>query len=281
MAIPSRAGAPAGRLVGVLILLIVFSGPLVFMALGSLGQPGLPPSEGQVDLVPDRPRWDNYSTAAGLVPLARQLVNTAAVVGVAVPVSVVVASLAGFAIAVGRRRQARLLILASLFAAFVPAAALWVPRVVVLKYLGLAGHPLSVTFPALIGTSPLFTLLFAVAFRQIPLSTVDAARSEGLGVLRTWWQVALPQVRGTTFAVAALSFVFHWGNVVEPLLLLTRETNQTVALGIRTLASLEPTFYPIFLAGAVLATLPGVVMFLLAQRNVFRVLSADEGTGRS
>lgn len=258
-----------GRLVGVLFLVLLFSAPLAAMLLGSLGQPGLPPPNGNLDLLPDSARWANYRDASTITPLWRQIANSALVVAVAVPVSVLVASLAGFVIAIGSPRQRHILVVVSLLAFFVPAAALWVPRVVMLKSVGLAGHPLSVTFPALIGTSPLFVLLFAMSFHQIPRSVIDAARSEGLGVLRTWWSVALPLTRTTAFAVAALSFVAHWGNVVEPILLLTRAENQTAALGIRALASLEPTFYPIFLAGAVIVTVPAVIVFLLTQRSFF------------
>lgn len=99
-----------GRGLGVLLLLLLFSAPLVAMVLGSLGQPGLPPPDGNLDLVPDSARWANYGDASTITPLARQIANTALVVVVAVPVSVLVASLAGFVITVGSTRQRHLLV---------------------------------------------------------------------------------------------------------------------------------------------------------------------------
>lgn len=269
MPAPTYARHVFAQVLGVAALALLFTAPLIVMVLGSLGTPGLPPPDGSLDLIPDSARWRNYEDAATITPLASQVRNSMLVVAVAVPVSVLVASLGGFAIVTGSARLRRTLIVASVLALLVPAAALWVPRVVLLKSVGVAGHPLSVTFPALVGTSPLFVLLFAVSCHQIPRTIFDAARSEGLSAWRTWWAVALPLSRPAVFAVAALSFVAHWANVIEPLLLLTRAENQTAALGIRTLGSLEPTFYPIFLAGAVIVTVPAVTVFLLAQRAFF------------
>lgn len=262
-----------------ILLASAFTLPLVIMVVGSLGTPGLPPPDGGLDLVPDAPRWANYRDAASIVPLRTQVLNSLLVVLVAVPISVLVGSLAGFAMAVGTRAQHRLLVVATLAALFVPAAALWVPRVAMVRWAGLAGHPLSVTFTALIGTSPLFVLLFALAHRRIPSSILDAARSEGLSALRTWWSVAVPLTRPTSYAVAVLSLVAHWGNAVEPLLLLTREERQTAALGIRALSSLEPTLYPIFLAGAVIVTVPAVAAFLLTQRAFFASATQSQPRG--
>ena len=57
---------------------------------------------------------------------------------------------------------------------------------------------------------------------------------------------------------------------MEPLLLLSREETWPVALGVRSLSTLEPTLYPLVLSGALIATIPPVVAFSLAQRALFR-----------
>lgn len=64
--------------------------------------------------------------------------------------------------------------------------------------------------------------------------------------------------------------LLHWSNVVEPLLLLSREESWPVALGVRSLSTLEPTLYPLYLSAALLATVPPVLAFVLAQRALFR-----------
>jgi multiple sugar transport system permease protein len=250
--------------------------PLVLMVAGSLATPGLPPPAGGVDLTPDAPRWQNYRDVLTLLPLGVQLGNSLLVVAVAVPVSVLVASAAGFALAVAGTRGRRLLIVVSLLAVAIPPASLWIPRVVLLERAGATGQPLEVTYTALLGTSPLFVLLFALAYLRIPSSQYELARVEGLSPIRIW-TVAIPQTRAVTLAVAALTFVAHWGNVMEPLLLLTRPESQTAAVGLRVLASMEPTFYPLLLAGAVLVTTPSLLAFVLLQRQVFESVALPGG----
>ena len=122
--------------------------------------------------------------------------------------------------------------------------------------------------PALVGTSPLLVLLCYWSARGIPRDLIDAARLAGLGPLRVWWQVVLPLTRRTALAVAALAFVAHWGNFIEPLLYLFDTAKATLPIGLSSLRQLGPTDAPVLLAGAVVATLPPVLAFALAQRAI-------------
>ena len=270
------AAAPAvnARALACIVVGLVFASPLVLMVLGSFRRPGLPPPDG-LELVPDVARPRNYVDATTVVPLARQLLNSLAVVAVAVPLTVLLASLAGFAIVTAAPRTRRVLVLVSVLAMIVPVSGLWVPRTVLLDQLGLTDHTLTVAAPALMATTPLYVLLFALALSRLPRSLFEAARVEGLSPWRTWSRVAVPLSWPTAFAVGVLAFVAHWSNVIEPILWLSREQSWTAALGLRSLASLEPTFYPLLLAAAVIVTAPAVFLFALAQRAFFdRTLGA-------
>lgn len=250
-------------------LSLIFAAPLGLLALGSMARAGRPPPDGVLDLRPDGAGLTNYETALDLLPLGRQILNSLLVIAVAVPVTVLVAAGAGFAVVAASGRLRAWLVGITIAVALLPPMVLWVPRVVMLRLIGLGGETLAVAITAFAATSPLFVLLFALAFRRIPPSTLEAARCEGLSSGQVFWRAALPQVGGTTFAVAVLALVAHWGNSVEPTLLLTRPETQTAAIGIRSLSALEPTLYPIFLAASVLVTLPPVVAFILAQRGLF------------
>ncbi|MGH3356159.1 MAG: carbohydrate ABC transporter permease, partial [Nocardioidaceae bacterium] len=217
----------------------------------------------------------NYLDVASIVPLAQQLLNSLTIVVVAVPVTVLVASGAAFAIVAGHPLVRRWLLAVSLVALMVPASALWVPRVVLYELLGLTDHTLVAAVPALMATTPFFVLLLALAYSRIPRSLFEAAAVEGLSPLRTWRTVVLPVTWPATCAVGVLAYVFHWSNLVEPLLLIAQEERWPVSLGLRTLASFEPTFYPLLLAASVIVTLPAVAAFVLVQRAFFnRTLGA-------
>ena len=243
-------------------------GPLVFMFLGSLRAPGLPPPDG-FELLPRDATWSNFKTVFAFVPLGRHLVNSLMVVAVAVPITVLVASWAGFAIATATPRARRMLIALSVVALMVPLSALWVPRFVMFRWAGLIDSLWPLMLPALMATTPFYVLLFALSYARLPKGLFEAARLENVSPAGVWRKVAWPLAKPTAFAVAVLAFTWHWANFVDPLLYLSSGDRFTVPLGLRALQTLEPTNHPILLAGAVMVSLPPVIAFLAAQRSFF------------
>lgn len=256
------------RALTILVVTLMFLVPIAFLIVGSLRQPGLPPTPG-FEWIPERLYPSNYELLPGLVPIWSYLKNSLIVVAVAVPVTVVIASLAGFAIATGTPRARRLLIAISAIAFCVPLSALWVPRFVIFRWMGLAGTLIPLMLPALMATTPFFVFIYALTYSRLPRSLYDAAQIEGLGVWATWRKVAWPLGRPATAAVVILAFIFHWSNFVDPLLYLSDEATYTLPLGLRILQTLDPTLHPIFLAGAALATLPALLAFAVVQRRFF------------
>jgi multiple sugar transport system permease protein len=212
--------------------------------------------------------------------LGHGLLNSLLVAAIAVPITILVASWAGFALTMLPARRRRLLVAASLIAMMVPLSALWVPRFVLFRELGLIDTYVPLIAPALMGTSPFYVLLFYWSYRRIPTDLIDAARLEGLRPLATWRRVASPLVGATTFAVGVLAFLFHWGNYVDPLLYLNSPEKFTLPLGLgslRTLATLEPE---VLLAGAVVATAPALLAFALVQGRFLRATRMAGWLGR-
>lgn len=238
----------------------------VFMVLGSLRMPGLPPPNGW-EWLPDPVWWDNYGAVTRFVPeWVTATRNSLLVVALAVPVTVVVASWAGFAIVTSPARRRRRLLVISVLALFVPISALWVPRFTLYRWLGLTDSLLAVAAPSLVATTSFYVLLYALAYWRIPSTLFDAARVEGLSPLRTWWVVAFPLGRSASFAVAMLAFAHYWSNLTDPLLYTSSPERITLPLALARLQAFEPTNFPVLLAGAVLLTVPALVAFLVAQR---------------
>jgi multiple sugar transport system permease protein len=252
----------------VIVLSAVFLAPLVVMVLGSLQRPLQPPPNG-LDLWPEPAEPANYTVVPRFMPLGRLLLNSALLVVIAVPVTVVVTSMAGLAIVTARGALRRWLLGVSVFMLLVPAAALWVPRVVLLRGLGLADTPFTVALLALAGTTPFYVLLFALAYSRIPASLLEAATLEGLSPFAVWRRIALPLARPAAVAVAALSGLYYWSTFMDPLTLVSSPGNWPVALGLRNLSEMEAALYPIYLAAAVLVTAPALLAFGIAQRSFF------------
>lgn len=247
----------------------VFVLPLVFMVTGSLRAPGHPPPTSP-ELLPDPLGLGSYGRAFDLVDLGRYAVNSLVVATVTAVLSVLVASLAGFATARLGGAAFRALVAVSVVALMIPATALLVPRFTVFQWLGLTDTWAPLVAPALIGTSPLYVLLFAWAYRRLPPELYDVCRLHDLSPFATWRRVAMPLVKPVTVAVGFLAFLVSWGNVLDPLVYLFDPGLYTLPLGLRSLATLDRSELPVLLAGAVIATAPVVALFLVAQRWFLR-----------
>jgi multiple sugar transport system permease protein len=254
------------RSLGAAFVVLAFVPPLLLLVSGSLHEPGRPPPP-RPDLVPDPISTQGYARALEIGDLLRASINSIAVAAVAVPVSVLVAALAGFALTRVPGRIAGTVVAASLTALMIPATALLVPRFVMYRWLGWTDTLLPLVAPALLGTSPLYPLVYYLAFRSIPADLIDVCRLADLTPMQMWWRVAMPMVRPVTAAVAALTFVVTWSNFLDPLVFVYDRSLFTLPLALRSLATLDATDFPVFLAGAVLATLPALAVFVLAQRS--------------
>ena len=221
-----------------------------------LRQAGLPPPR-TPELLPSPLAAGNYERAFDLVDIPRYTLNSLIVVAFAVPLTVLTASWAAFAMSWLPRRWAGALIVVSLIALMVPLTALLVPRFVLFKHLHLVNNPEFFPLhptdrPAIMGTSR-FTCSSTTGASSASQELFEASRLEGLGPLATWWRVAMPLVRPVTVAVAVLAFVFTWSNFLDPLIFVFAQEKFTVPLGLRALSTLDRTNFPLLLAGSVAA----------------------------
>lgn len=239
--------------------------PLVLMVAGSLQRPGAPPSR-VVDIVPSDPSVTGYERAFELVDLSRYFVNSLIVVVVAVPLTVVCASWAGFALSQLSRRPARLVVALCALMLVLPPTALLVGRFALYRRLGVLDTFVPLVAPALYGTSVLYVLLYAWSFRRLPSAYLDVGRLAGLGPFGLWRSIAFPLVRPMTIAVATLAFVTTWSNFLDPLVYVQDPDLYTLPLGLRVLALVGNQDVAIQLAASVVTTLPVVGAFLYAQR---------------
>ena len=260
-----RQGAGLLRAVGAAVVTVTFALPLLFMVTGSFREPQLPPPR-TPQVIPDPLGFGSYDRAFDLLDLGRYALNSLLVATMVAPLSVLVASLAGFALLGLSRHVTRLVVAASVVALMIPATALIVPRFTLFRALGVTDTYVPLVAPALLATSPLYVLVFAWAFRRLPADLYDACRLAGMSPLSIWWRMAMPLVRPVTVGVGVLAFVVSWGNFLDPLVYLYDPDLYTLPLGLRALAELDRTDYPVLLAGAVVATAPVVAVFLVAQR---------------
>ena len=252
------------HIVGIVIS-ILFVLPVLLMVTGSLRQAGSPPPR-TPEFLPDPVSLSNYTRTVELVDMPHYTLNSFKLAVVVVPLSVLFSSLAGFALSRVSKVVARRLVLISLAALMIPSTAFFVGRFVLFSSLGMTDTYWPLVIPAFMGLNPLFTLLFYWSFRRLPNDLFETCLLEGISLFKAWWKVAMPLVKPTTMAVGALAFVATWSDFLNPLIYLSSERLFTASLGLRSLATLDMSDQPLFLAGAVIVTIPALVLFFFAQR---------------
>ncbi len=261
----SRLSATLARHAAALAVAFVFLVPLAWIVSASLRTPGLPPPR-TIEWLPNPPAWSNYLEVFKIIPLGRYALNSLVVASLAVVLTGLTASAAGLAMALARPRWQARLVLLCLALLLVPAGALWLPRFVLFTWLGLIDTYGALLAPALMGSSPLFVLLYYWTYRRLPAELFESAQLDGAGVLTVWWRLALPLSRATIVAVGILTFLMYWSDFINPLLFLKSPDLYTLPIGLQQLKQMDRINWPLLLAGAVVMTAPTLVLFLVVQR---------------
>jgi multiple sugar transport system permease protein len=247
------------------IVALLFLLPLLWTLSASLHEPGAG-ARRMIAGIPSPAAWGNYREVFRVVDLLRYAANSLFVIALAVPITIVVASWAGFTISQLPRKWRWRCVALSVLCLMVPLTAIWLPRFILFKEAGLVDRRIALVVPALMGTSPFYILLFVWTFVRLPREIYEASRLDGATPWRMWKDIALPLARPAIVAVAVLSAVHYWNSVIEPLLLIRTDANNTVSLGLRVLYSLDRTNWPLIMAGAIVVLAPVVLVFVLAQR---------------
>jgi multiple sugar transport system permease protein len=257
-------------LYGRLFAAVIFLLPIFWMVAAALHPLGVPLPR-KLTLFSALPTLENFGRVWNLVPIGRFALNSILVVLLAVPITIVTSSWAGFAMARLPLASQRRWVVISLAVLMVPGIALWFTRFLIYKELGWLDTIWALIAPAWMGTSPFYVLMFYRAFRRIPAAIYDSARIDGAGILQSWWQVILPAARPTVLGVSLLSFVVYWGDFTNPLLYLNSERLYTLPIALQLLQQMSRSEWSLLMAAAVIATFIPIFLFIALQPYFARV----------
>lgn len=242
----------------------VFLLPFLWVALAALRPPGTPLPR-NLQFAPGELSLENFIRIWELVPLWRFALNSLRVLVLAVPITILVSSWAGFAISQLPRSSQRRWVTLSLVTLMIPGIALWYARFIVYKELGIYNSLWALVAPAFMGTSAFFVLMYYRAFRRIPREIYDSARLDGAGVINSWRLIAMPIARPTTAGVALLAFIHYWGDYVSPLLYLQSERNFTVPVALQLLHQMGRSDWSLLMAASIVSLAAPILFFVLLQ----------------
>ncbi len=272
---------PVSRLLKIVVyavLVAIFAGPLLGLLISSLTRVSDP---SRFTFWPDQPTWFNYEVAfdRGVI---RYLINSLVVVGGGLLLQVTVTVLAGYALARKRFRGATLVLLLILSTMMLPEEVLAIPLSLVLGdvpvvHVNLLNSLWGMIIP--VGAWAVSIVVMTEFMKEIPLELEEAARIDGAGELRIFWSVILPLCRPALGIVGILGFSMIWDQYILPLLVAQDSRQYTIALALRTLRTDDQAGLGVLLAGAVLALLPSIVVFLSFQRQFMRGLTSGAVKG--
>jgi ABC-type glycerol-3-phosphate transport system permease component len=212
------------------------------------------------------------NTSFGLLdPLLNSLIVSLA----ATVVTIIVASMAGYALARLRIRGAGAILAFILLAGFFPVLAMIGPLFLVLRYLGMLDNIYPLIIVYLVYTLPIATWLLKNFFQQIPSELEDAALVDGASRLQTLRKVVVPVAIPAVFTAAILSFILAWNDFAFAVSFLTTTNRFTAPLAITTFGQSEyQTYYNLIDAAVVIISIPIALLVLFAQRRIVAGLTA-------
>jgi len=216
-------------------------------------------------LMPNPIMFSNYSDIFQQVPFGRFFVNTFTMAAGRTLGQVVTCSLAGYAFARLRFPGKNILFMLYLAALMVPFQVIVIPEFILIKYLGWID-----TFQALIvpGIFSAFgTFLLRQFFMTLPRSLEEAAIIDGCGLFGVLWRIVLPLSKPALSALVIFTFLWSWNDFLWPLVATKSNDMQVLSLGLLTLQGQYSTNWPYLSAGAVLASLPMLIIYILMQKQ--------------
>jgi multiple sugar transport system permease protein len=256
------------------VLTVIFVAPLLWMLITSLKSP-----EAATRL---NPSWipHPFDTSSyrnllhsGSTPVLRWFANSL-VAGLANAVLIVaVDAMAAYALARLDFFGKRFIFGSVIGTIFLPSFVFLIPNFLIVSHLGWLDSLWAIIVPSAGGAFGVFFL--RQFFSTLPVELEEAAILDGANQWTIFWRVVLPLSRPALSTLALLSFLTNWNDFLWPVFVLFSPTTQTLPAGLSTLQNAATTNYPLIMAGAVIASVPVIILFILAQRQVI------EGVARS
>lgn len=222
---------------------------------------------------PASPTADGFATFFESVPFWSQFSVSASALALRVLGQLAIAALAGYAFARLRFPGRKLLFGLFIAMLMVPSQLFLIGQFELVRDLRLLDTIPALAIPGMFSAFGVF--LMRQAFMSVPVAYEEAARLDGAGPLRTFWSVMLPMVRPTLGALAVLTSLYSWNDLLWPLIVSPRGDNRPLTVGLAGLQGQYGTDYPTLMAGALVASLPLIVIFLVLQRQFFNGIASS------
>lgn len=219
--------------------------------------------------------WENYPNVLKRAPFMRYLVNTLITTLCIMAGELTLGVLAAYGFSKGEFRGKNVLFMLVLGALMVPIQVTFVPIYVLIARLNSIDTYLGIILPSLV--SAYFIFMLRQNFMAVDNSYIEAGRVDGMGRIGTILHVLCPMCKPTLITVSIISFINGWNSYFWPKMVTKTEASRTIAVGVQqlknTFAGQEVSNYHEIMAGAVMAIIPIIFLFLILQKYIMTGMS--------
>ena len=274
---PSRVSGRTFNIVAGIVLVvfaILWLIPSLFALKTSLTDNGTAALGASAILGDWNPTLASYASLFGAGDIWNWYIASAITAVITAVLTVFFASMTAYALSRLRFRGSNVVLLLIILGIMIPSQVLIVPIFQELNAMNLLNTYWSVIFPQVPAVIAVF--IFKQFFDGIPRELEEAARIDGSGRWRVYWSVIMPLSRPVLAAVTILTFVGVWNNLLLPLFVLSNPDLMTIPVGLATVQGSYGQRYADIQAGAILAALPLIILYLIFQR---RIVEGVTGSG--
>ena len=215
--------------------------------------------------IPREIQFDNYRKMFDTIPFFLYLRNTMVLVFHNILGSLISCALVGYGFSrlswPGRDKVFVLVLITMIL----PYQVTMIPLFLQFQKMGWVGSFLPLTVPAYFG-NPFFIFLMRQFFLGIPRDLSEAAKIDGAGEFRIFWQVILPLAKAALATVAIFAFLRAWNDFIGPLIYLQSDKMYTLSIGVQLIRSKLDPKWEVLMAAGVVMVLPVLIIFFLLQK---------------
>ncbi len=215
----------------------------------------------------------------GLRGLSRNLLNSVYLAVPATLVSSILGSLNGYVLSKWRFRGDTILYFLMLFGMFIPYQSVLIPLTQTLAYIGLGGTLWGLILVHIVYGIPITTLIFRNYYAEVPTDLVEAARIDGAGIMGVYWRVMFPLSLPGFVVVIIWQFTQIWNEFLFAVSILQKPELQPITVALRNLSGSQIKEWNMVMAGALIAALPTLLLYVFLGRYFIRGLLAGSVKG--
>ena len=220
-------------------------------------------------ILPEQWRFDNIGLLFERVPeFGRFFLNSVLVSVPLVLLNIFFCSLAGYVFAKFDFPGKSVLFVLVLATIMIPFQVTMIPAYRILSVLGWTDSYMGLIIPGMVGAFGVF--LMRQFMTSIPTELIEAARIDGAGEFRIYWQLILPSSVPALAALAIFTFLESWNGFLWPLIVIDRPELRTLPLGLALLKTQFVAQWPLIMIATLLTSLPVVIVYIVFQRHFVR-----------